>query len=108
MTANISVITSDVSNVMKIPAQAITFKPDSLVTSNYVVKSPNDQKKQVNDKRSSANHETSNDEATVWILAVDQSISIKKIKTGISSDNDLQVISGLTVNDDVITGYKNP
>lgn len=106
MTANISVVTSDISKVMKIPAQAISFKPDSLVASNYTIKSQYtaSQKKQWNGKKSNAN--MPKDEAAVWVLAADQSVSMKKIKTGTSNDTDLQVTSGLSLNDNVITGYK--
>ncbi|MGA9211862.1 efflux RND transporter periplasmic adaptor subunit [Kaistella sp.] len=101
MTANISVITSDIQKIMKIPAQAITFKPDSIVATNYKINSPLPipQKKQ-------SNTSLNKNEASVWVLAADQSISIKKIKTGTSNDTDLQVISGLGLNDNVITGYK--
>ncbi|WP_244140805.1 efflux RND transporter periplasmic adaptor subunit [Kaistella flava (ex Peng et al. 2021)] len=108
MTANISVITSDISKVMKIPAQAVNFKPDSLVASNYTINSPYtaSQKKQWTGQKSTANKEMPKGEAAVWVLATDQSISRKKIKTGTSNDTDLQVISGLSVNDNVITGYK--
>ncbi|WHF52433.1 efflux RND transporter periplasmic adaptor subunit [Chryseobacterium gotjawalense] len=108
MTANISVITSDLPNVMKIPVQAVTFKPDSLVASTHPINSPYNitQKKQWNGQKPSANKTKPKEEVTVWILEADQSLSMKKIKTGTSSDTELQVISGLSLNDNVITGYK--
>ncbi|MDQ0475581.1 efflux RND transporter periplasmic adaptor subunit [Chryseobacterium sp. MDT2-18] len=108
MTANIAVITSDVPKVMKIPVQAITFKPDSLVAKNYKINTPypSVKKKQWNGQKPAANKNKSKEEATVWVLAADQSLTMKKIKTGTSNDTDLQVISGLSLNDNVITGYK--
>lgn len=108
MTANIAVITSDVPKVMKIPVQAITFKPDSLVANNYKINTPypSAQKKQWNGQKSAGNKNKPKEQATVWVLEADQSLAMKKIKTGTSSDTELQVISGLSLNDNVITGYK--
>ena len=112
MTANISVLTSDLPNVMKIPAQAISFKPDSLVALKYKMDAPLQmtQKKRQNPQKTEQQKPhykpASKDKAEVWILKPDNSIIQKEIKTGLNNDTDLQVISGLTLNDQVITGYK--
>ena len=47
-----------------------------------------------------------NDDAAVWILGTDNSLSRKKIQIGIDNDTEVQVISGLTEKDKVVTGYK--
>ena len=116
MTANISVVTSNIPNVMKIPMSATSFRPDSLVAQNFKINSPfNNGKKQWNGKNAGGNNGGPNNGSTaqnknesgVWILAADnQTISHKKIRTGKSNDTEIQVISGLDVNDNIITGYK--
>lgn len=45
-------------------------------------------------------------EAAVWIIAKDSTISRKRIKTGLDNDTEIQVISGLDKNETIITGYK--
>jgi HlyD family secretion protein len=40
------------------------------------------------------------------VIAKDSTLSRKKIKTGMDNDTEIQVVSGLTKNDNIITGYK--
>lgn len=107
MTANITIYTSVLENVMKIPVAATSFRPDSLVVKNYKINSPFS-KGGKGEKRTQKNKlpNTNKNEAGVWVLAKDSTISRKKIKTGMDNDTEIQVISGLTNNDNVITGYK--
>lgn len=107
MTANITIYTKVLENIMKIPVAATSFRPDSLVMKNYKINSPFAKGKKDEKKlRKNTPHNKNKDEASVWIIGKDSIISRKKIKTGMDNDTEIQVISGLTNNDNIITGYK--
>ncbi|MBK1895507.1 efflux RND transporter periplasmic adaptor subunit [Chryseobacterium paridis] len=107
MTANITIYTNVLNNVMKIPVAATSFWPDSLVVKNYKVNSPFTKgKKSGKRKQKNALPNTNKNEAGVWVIGKDSIITRKKIKTGLDNDTEIQVVSGLTNNDQVITGYK--
>ncbi|OPC06360.1 efflux transporter periplasmic adaptor subunit [Elizabethkingia ursingii] len=108
MTANITVTTKELPKVMKIPAQAIAFLPDSLVAKAYVINAPafKNNKKHGGFGKQGFNKKRTSDEAGVWILNKDNTIVHKKIKTGMDNDTEIQVISGIEKGDNIITGYK--
>ena len=108
MTANITVITKELPNVMKIPVQATVFHLDSLVAKNYVINAPAFKSKKNKDGFGKGMHKKKEmtNESGVWILNKDNTIIHKKIKTGIDNDTDIQVLSGLEKGDNIITGYK--
>lgn len=110
MTANITIYTQVLENVMKIPTAATSFRPDSLIIQKYKINSPfaNDGKKHEKGqwKKQGNKGNDKKGEAGVWIIAKDSTISRKKIKTGMDNDTEIQVISGLDKNDNIITGYK--
>lgn len=107
MTANITIYTQVLENVMKIPAAATSFRPDSLVIQKYKISSSfaNTHEKGQRKKQGVKSADKKN-EAGVWVIAKDSTLSRKKIKTGMDSDTEIQVISGLDKNDNIITGYK--
>lgn len=108
MTANITIYTNVLENVMKIPVAATSFWPDSLVMKNYKINSPfANGKKGGNRKRKNPLPNANKNEAGVWIIGKDSIISRKKIKTGMDNDTEMQVVSGLSLNDNIITGYKS-
>lgn len=109
MTANITIYTQVLENVMKIPAAATSFRPDSLVIQKYKVNSPfaNGKKHEKGQwKKQGKKTADKKNEAGVWVIAKDSTISHKRIKTGMDNDTEIQVISGLDKNDNIITGYK--
>ncbi|MDM1552971.1 MULTISPECIES: efflux RND transporter periplasmic adaptor subunit [Chryseobacterium] len=110
MTANITVYTKVLENVMKIPTAATSFRPDSLIIQKYKINSPFSHSKTHEKgqwKKQGIKKETDKkNEAGVWIISKDSIISRKRIKTGMDSDTEIQVISGLDKNDNIITGYK--
>ncbi|BFO66728.1 efflux RND transporter periplasmic adaptor subunit [Chryseobacterium sp. KCF3-3] len=108
MTANITIYTQVLDNIMKIPVAATSFRPDSLVIKKYKVNAPfANGKKHEKGQWKNPNKGTENkNEAAVWVIAKDSTISRKKIKTGMDNDTEIQVISGLNKNDNIITGYK--
>ncbi|KFF12928.1 secretion protein HylD [Chryseobacterium soli] len=107
MTANITIYTNVLENVMKIPVAATSFMPDSLVAEKYKINSPflKGRKKGGKTKQTGQNN-THKNGTGVWVIAKDSTISHKKIKTGMDNDTEIQVISGLTTSDNIITGYK--
>ncbi len=110
MTANITIYTQVLDNVMKIPVAATSFRPDSLIIQKYKINSPfangkKHEKGQWKNQNKNKGSEKKN-EAAVWIIAKDSTISRKKIKTGMDNDTEIQVVSGLNKNDNLITGYK--
>lgn len=113
MTANITIYTEVLDNIMKIPASATSFRPDSLVVKKYKINSPfaNGKKGKKGRKGSGQTNEQSgtksSDEAAVWVIGKDSVITRKKIKTGMDNDTEIQVISGLNKSDNIITGYKS-
>lgn len=108
MTANINIYTQIVENIMKIPAAATSFRPDSLIIQKYKISSPfaNDKTHEKGQRKKQNKGTDKKDEATVWVIAKDSTISRKKVKTGMDNDTEIQVISGLSTNDNIITGYK--
>lgn len=109
MTANITIYTQVLYNVMKIPAAATSFRPDSLIVQKYKVNSPfaNGKKHEKGQwKKQGGKKLEKKSEAGVWVIAKDSTISRKRIKTGMDNDTEIQVISGLDKNDNIITGYK--
>jgi HlyD family secretion protein len=110
MTANITIYTQVLENVMKIPASATSFRPDSLIIKNIssmlLLQKVKMGKRKNTGKRSTQAGTGSNNEAGVWVIGKD-SITRKRIKTGMDNDTEIQVISGLNKNDNIITGYKN-
>ncbi|WP_353151033.1 efflux RND transporter periplasmic adaptor subunit [Chryseobacterium sp.] len=110
MTANITIYTQELENVMKIQTAATSFRPDSLIIQKYKISSPfsNGKKHEKGQWKNQNKGDNMNkkDEAGVWVIAKDSTISRKKIKTGMDNDTEIQVISGLDKNDNIITGYK--
>lgn len=112
MTANITIYTQVLENVMKIPVAATSFRPDSLIIKKYKINSPfangkKHEKGQWKKQNKNKDKDTGpKDEAAVWVIAKDSTLSRKKIKTGMDNDTEIQVVSGLTKNDNIITGYK--
>ncbi|RXM37524.1 efflux RND transporter periplasmic adaptor subunit [Chryseobacterium sp. CH21] len=108
MTANITIYTQVLNNIMKIPVAATSFRPDSLVIKKYKVNSPfaNGKKHEKGEWKKQNKGTENKNEAAVWVIAKDSTISRKKIKTGMDNDTEIQVISGLNKNDNIITGYK--
>lgn len=111
MTANITIYTQVLNNVMKIPAAATSFRPDSLVIKKYKVDSPfangKKGKRKGNGQGKNLSTNENKNEAAVWIIGKDSTITRRKIKTGMDNDTEIQVISGLNKNDNIITGYKS-
>lgn len=95
MTANIIIYTKEVNNALLIPARALSFNPDSLAGRKYHIINQAARTGQVTDT-------TVGQVATVWILR-GQSLVEKVIHIGLNDNLHVQVLSGLTDTDKVIT-----
>jgi HlyD family secretion protein len=125
MTANIFIFTKEVDSAMLISSKSIKFKPDALLSKQYtlVPDTADEHEVKVEAKRSAANpqgppkhrHDSSSREidsapatgapAFVWVKYGDSLIE-KKITTGLNNDTKVQVLSGLTVTDEVVSGVE--
>jgi HlyD family secretion protein len=126
MTANIVVYTKEVNDAMLISAKAIAYNPDSSLMKDYQIVGRISRKK--SGKRAGGggggaggaggstaapkSHAMSSrsdssgvvkQTAFVWVLQ-GKKIVQKKIKTGLNDNTQVEVLSGLTADDIVITG----
>ena len=122
MTANISVFTQEIQNALLISAKAIRYRPDSSLYKKYTIEnggysdrqkdgamrigsaSPKDSTGSVRGrKRDSGQTGASAKTAMVWIKK-DSTLTRRRIKIGLSDDTNVQVLSGLSVDDVVVSG----
>lgn len=86
MTASITIYTKEVKNILLVPAQAISFQPDSLVRMKYTVGHPAPP-------------------MAVWVKK-DSSLVAQPVVTGLTDETKVQILSGITEADEVVTGYQ--
>lgn len=132
MTASIIIYTKEVNNALLIPAKALSFTPDSALMKDYEIVGKVGHKgggkkrgggQGGNAGTSSAGNGGANDNnaamhtaksrkdssgvnkqtAIVWVLQ-GKKIVRKKIQTGLNDNTQVEVLSGLTADDAVITG----
>jgi HlyD family secretion protein len=124
MTANIFIFTKEVDSALLISAKALKFKPDATMEKQFRIIPDSAGERQVQRAaRKAANnnplapprhrHDTTGREidsaanvgtaAFVWIKYGDSLIE-KLVNTGLNNDTQVQILSGLTANDDVVNG----
>jgi HlyD family secretion protein len=114
MTASINIYTQEDSNALLIPSRAINFKPDTTLLKKYVIKrvlrnvpgaSQIDATKNTY-KKDSVNKMKMEDEdfkrSYIWMKAGD-TLTEKRILTGMNDDVNVKVIKGLLPGDEVVT-----
>jgi len=113
MTANITIYTKELNNVLLISARALSFQPDSILQKIYTIQgtTPSHTGKKGKGRQGQGGQSNTGNSANdsvktafVW-LKKDSSLVLQKIKTGMNDETEVQVISGLNVNDEVATGY---
>jgi len=116
MTANITIYTKEDSNALLISVKALKFTPDATLLKHYIIvpdttiqqasttpKVKNHTAKDTTSKKiGGVRHGTT---ASVWVKYGDTLIQ-KKIKTGMNDDTNVEILSGLTENDEVVTGIE--
>lgn len=121
MTASTTIYVQEDSNALLIPARAISFRPDTALYKAYVIK-PERMHQQGNARTGEGGPSTvppsgglssqkpAGKAYHVWVKRGD-TLSEKKILTGLSDDNGVEVVKGLGTGDEVVTslmtGQKN-
>ncbi|MFC0603840.1 efflux RND transporter periplasmic adaptor subunit [Winogradskyella pulchriflava] len=97
MTATVDIITKTRNNVIAVPISAIVIKTDTSST-----KKPFGEKAQIND-------DTSKEEEKFECVFVNDNgkAKLRVVETGIQDDTNIEVISGLSKGDNIITGPYN-
>jgi HlyD family secretion protein len=119
MTASINIFTKEIKEALLVPNSAFQFKPDSVVKEVYTVQGgggKDGDRKKGEGKGSgqlAAPPPSSTDNApeivgkpaVVWIKQ-DTNLVMRRVVTGMTNETERQVLSGLTTNDIVVTGYQ--
>ena len=91
MSANVEIITNELDDILMIPIQAVTIRPDT----NQSVK----RKMKIN------LDDYSDDELFEVVFVYEDGVAImKKVTTGIQDTKNIQVLEGLAEGDEVIAG----
>lgn len=120
MTANIVIYTKEVQNAMLIPAKALAFTPDSAMMKDYEIVGKVSRKKMSKGRGNGGNPDANqishsaksrNDtsgvqkqHANIWLLQGKKLVQ-KRITIGLNDNTHVEVLSGLTANDMVVTGF---
>ncbi|WP_295649491.1 efflux RND transporter periplasmic adaptor subunit [uncultured Mucilaginibacter sp.] len=119
MTANIIIYTKEVNNAMLLPVKAINFTPDSVLSTKYQVVGRTPHKSKKGDATATvagaaqsghavkSRKDTSGipkTKAFVWLLQGNKLVQ-KRIETGLDDNTQVEVLSGLSATDVVVTGY---
>jgi HlyD family secretion protein len=113
MTANITIYTKELNNVLIISARALSFQPDSILSKIYTIQgTPQHTGKKGKGRQggkappgtvSRANSDSAK-KAFVWIKK-DSALLLHPIRTGMDDETEVQVLSGLDSTVEVVTGY---
>jgi HlyD family secretion protein len=119
MTANIIIYTKEVNNALLIPAKALAFEPDSSLMANYQIVGHVSKKSKAKKSGGAGNNAASQvshtaksradtsgvnkQKALVWVLQGTKLVQ-KRIEIGLNDNTAVEVISGLTENDQVAVG----
>ena len=122
MTANIFIFTREVDSAMLISAKALKFKPDSSMTKQFrIIPDTNAERELRREARRASNagptapprhrHDsasrqidsapTTGTPAFVWVRVGD-SLMEKKVTTGLNNDTQVQILSGLDSDDEIV------
>jgi HlyD family secretion protein len=121
MTANIIIYIKEENNALLISAKALKFRPDSSLGKQYKTfpakadsgggSLHNHRDNSGGSPDSAGKHKMQSDSgitiltAFVWVKKTDSLIE-KKIKTGLNDETNVQVLDGLSADDEVVTGVK--
>lgn len=115
MTASINIYLEEDSNALLIPSKALNFKPDSTLLKNYTIKKATRNTtgaNNINKENKRNRHDSSNkakqekteiSKSYVWVRSGD-TLTEKRILTGLNDDSYVRVIKGLIPGEEVITG----
>src|SRR6218665_789499 len=104
MTASITIYTEEIKDIMLLPAKALQFTPDSVVSKVYTIEENGTSRKE----RAAPPPSGGNGKGTpgiVWIKK-DSSLVMRPVIIGEDDETQVQIVSGLAVTDEIVTGYK--
>ncbi len=117
MTANIVIYTKEDTNALLIPAKALKFQPADALSKQFKIGEPMVDSSSMHRKKNSTDtsrkkmSDTSGAvkkvRAFVWIKKNDSLVE-KRIVTGLNDDTNVEVLAGLTTDDEVVTGTETP
>jgi len=102
MTATITIFTEEENKALLIPAKALKFAPDSSLSKQYQIV-PYNKPEQNNQTASLSGGAPAEAESFVWVKT-GNTLTQRKIKTGLNDNTQVQVLEGLTENEEVLTG----
>ncbi len=112
MTANITIFTKESDSALLLSVKALKFKPDSSLSKKYRIVPIQDLAEQTQRTEQKANNtaltetvDSSNIIGYVWVKQGNDIIQ-KKVVTGLNDNTHVQILSGLSANDDVIIESK--
>jgi len=124
MTASVTIITKEDKNALLVSTKALVFQPDSAQLRKYIIVGRRSKKSEAGGAKGATaaagqrQHNTADSSkrkqhvvpkdssaqpAFIWVLKGD-SIIQKRIFTGLNDDANVEILGGLTENDEVITG----
>lgn len=113
MTANITIYTIEVKHTLLVPAAALAFSPDSLLVEKFhlsltdvPVKRTGSGRRGNKPKQSADSNNITIRKGLVWIKKDSVTIFSRPVMTGLDDKTVVQVVSGLTEGEEVITGYQ--
>lgn len=102
MTASIFIYTKEIENALLVPASAFTFRPDSVISKLYTIEGKGNRKPPANVDSGQKRTEKA---GYVWVKK-DSSLILRPVVTGMNNETERQIISGLSTDDIVVTGYE--
>lgn len=105
MTASITIYTEEIKDIMLVPAKALQFMPDSLVSKIYTVEGRGTSHKERSSPPASPDSSGRGTPGIIWVKK-DSSLIMRPVITGQDDETQVQIIAGLSVTDEIVTGYK--
>lgn len=100
MSASVEIQTEKVVDVISIPLESVTVRDISALDTLKAEKSKKDEGSEI----TSTNKEQKNEEVEVVFVKAGEKASIRKVKTGVQDDKFIQVLEGISIGDEVISG----
>jgi HlyD family secretion protein len=102
MSANVEIQTNKVYNAISVPIQAVTSREDTLTGKVSAFSKSNDQQDNSSNKEQT---DKSKPKLSEYVFVYKNGVAImQKVKTGIQDNNYIEIIEGLQLNDEVISG----
>jgi HlyD family secretion protein len=102
MSATVDIKTNKMENVLSIPVQAVTTREDDDKEEESAKKAGGPPELKADDTRTKATTKTKIEE--VVFVALGDTVVQRTVTTGIQDNSYIQILSGLTANDEVVTG----